>query len=364
MAKISLRHVTKVFGSKVVAVDDISLEVPDKGLVSLLGPSGCGKTTTMRIIAGLETATSGRVFFDGEDATDLHPRERDVAMVFQFPVLYPAMSIFDNIAFPLQARKLPKKEIRKRVNEVSEILGLSRFLYKKPKELDAGTRQRAVLARAFIRRPKVYLLDEPLTNVDPTTRVELRAELKRMHTELGQTMIYVTHDQSESLTLADKIAVMNNGKLLQYDAPERIYESPANRFVGWFIGNPGMNFINCRYQESRGKVYLSAKIFEQEITSISKRVIEASSGSDLILGIRPEHVEISPDKKIAEGIKARCILVEPVGNRKILHLQAGDEIIKAKTSFGVKVSKGDRIWLRFPPSHLKIFDGKTYQSIV
>lgn len=364
MARISLHHVTKVFGTKVVAVDDLSLEVPDKGLISLLGPSGCGKTTTMRIIAGLETPTSGKVYFDGEDATDLHPRERDVAMVFQFPVLYPAMTIFDNIAFPLQARKLPKKQIRKRVNEVSETIGLSRFLYEKPKALDAGTRQRAVLARAFIRRPKVYLLDEPLTNVDPTTRVELRAELKRMHTELGQTMIYVTHDQSESLTLADKIAVIDKGKLLQYDTPECIYESPANRFVGWFIGNPGMNFINCRYQESKEKVYLEAKIFKQDITSISKKVKEASSGSDLILGIRPEHVEISPDKKIPEGIKVRCILVEPVGNRKILHLQAEDEIIKAKSSFEIKVSKGDKVWLHFPTSYLKIFDGKTYQSIV
>lgn len=363
MAKITLCNITKVFDGKVVAVDNLSMEVPHQGLISLLGPSGCGKTTTMRIIAGLETPTSGEVYFDDENVTDVHPRERDVAMVFQFPVLYPAMSVFDNIAFPLEARKISKKEIKRRVEEVVEILDLGKYIYHRPRDLDAGLRQRVVLARAFVRRPKVYLLDEPLTNVDPATRIELRAELKRMHSELGQTMIYVTHDQSEALTLADKIAVMSQGKLLQYDAPEVIYENPTNRFVGWFLGNPGMTFFNCELKEREGKVCLDAGIFTYEIPSLARIIKEKSSDKRLIMGIRPEHIEVSQTKKPG-WLKTKCYFIEPLGNRFIIHLDLNGQKIRAKVSSNYRVSKGKSVWINFPEEYIRVFDGQSQNLII
>jgi len=363
MAKVLLKNVTKVFGSKVRAVDNLTLEIPDKGFISLLGPSGCGKTTTMRIIAGLEKPTSGKVYFDNEDVTDIHPRERDVAMVFQFPVLYPAISIFENIAFPLQARKIPKEEIKQRVNKIAKLFGLTKILSKRPRELDMGLKQRAVLARTFIRQPKICLLDEPLTNVDPKTRIELRTILKKMQSEFNETVVYVTHDQSESLTLADMIAVMDKGKLLQYDTPENIYETPANTFVAWFIGNPGMNFINCSFKKLNGKFYLNAKTFKYDITPLAKTVKKEASSDKLILGIRPEHIQISLDMK-PSWIKSKCVVTEPLGNRMIIHLDIGDQqVVKAKSSSLVDISPGDTVWINFPSDNIRIFDGKSYNLI-
>jgi len=284
-------------------------------------------------------------------------------MVFQFPVLYPAISIFENIAFPLQARKTPKGEIKQKVNKIAELFGLTKTLSKKPHELDMGLKQRAVLARTFIRQPKIYLLDEPLTNVDPKARMELRAILKRMQSELNETMIYVTHDQSEALTLADTIAVMDKGKLLQYDTPENIYETPANTFVAWFIGNPGMNFINCRFEELNGKAYINTKIFKYDITPLAKVIKKKSSGDRLILGIRPEHIQINLNKE-QNWIKAKCIVTEPLGNRMIIHLDIGDQqIVKAKTLSLVNISSEDTVWINFPSDNIRIFDGESYNLI-
>ncbi len=363
MAKVYLDHVTKVFDGTVVAVDDLTLEVPDKGLVSLLGPSGCGKTTTMRIISGLESPTSGVVYFDDQDFTEVPAKHRDVAMVFQFPVLYPRMSIHDNIAFPLVARKLSHHEIERRIEQVSELFGLSAFLKKSAAELDAGDKQRAVLARAFIRRPKLYLLDEPLTNVDPKARLELRAELKRMQSDLGQTMIYVTHDQSEALTLADRIAVMDKGKLLQYDSPENIYRYPANTFVAWFIGNPGMNFLNCKVVEKGGTVFLQTDGFEYGADDLVRKLGMDRVSKEVILGIRPEHIEIRLDKR-DEYFATMCDFVEPMGNRQILHLKIGQQSIKAKTTGMIRASKGKKVWIRFPTEEIRIFDSDSYELAV
>lgn len=362
MSKINLDHVTKIFDSKVVAVDDLTLEVPHKGLVSLLGPSGCGKTTTMRIISGLEVPSAGRVYFDDQDYTEIPPKHREVAMVFQFPVLYPRMSVYDNIAFPLVARKLPSREIRNKVDEVATIFKLKNSLNKDASELDAGDKQRAILARAFIRRPRLYLLDEPLTNVDPKARLELRAELKRMQIDLGQTMIYVTHDQSEALTLSDKIAVMDKGKLLQYDTPEMIYRYPANTFVGWFIGNPGMNFLKCKVVSKNGEMFLQVDGFECSLKNMSSVAKKVMATGEVMIGIRPEHIEIS-HQELKEGFQATCIFIEPMGNRRIFHLKIGNNLLKAKTAGKTRVSKGEKLWVRFPQEEIRVFDATTYNLI-
>jgi len=361
MARIFLEKVRKVFDNKVVAVDELTLEVPDKGLVSLLGPSGCGKTTTMRIIAGLESPTSGRVYFDDQDVTEVPPELRDVAMVFQFPVIYPGMSVYENITFPLVARKMRKEEIKKRVEEVAEIFEITDLLSKRTYALDAGMKQKVVLARTFVRRPRVYLLDEPLTAVDPKTRMELRTILKRLQSDLGQTMIYVTHDQSESLTLADKIAVMNEGRLLQYDSPEEVYSNPRNTFVGYFIGNPGMNFINCSLALENGTCVLDAQDFRHFLPELPLSFAKEMEERPLIAGIRPENVEVSftPQRN---WITSRYVLSEPIGSRVVLHLQVGEKLVKAKIP-RIEVEPGSTAWFRFPVESLKFFDGETMEAV-
>ncbi|MEN3186257.1 MAG: ABC transporter ATP-binding protein [Atribacterota bacterium] len=361
MAHVFLKEIKKVFDNKVVAVDGLTLEIPDKGLVSLLGPSGCGKTTTMRIIAGLESPTSGRVYFDEQDVTEVSPETRDVAMVFQFPVIYPGMSVYENIAFPLVARKMAKEEIKKRVEEVAEVFEITDLLSKRTYVLDAGMKQKVVLARTFVRRPKVYLLDEPLTAVDPKTRMELRTVLKRLQSDLGQTMIYVTHDQSESLTLADKIAVMNEGRLLQYGSPEEVYRNPNNTFVGYFIGNPGMNFINCSLSIENGVCILDAQDFRHFVPEIPPSLVREIGYKPLIVGIRPENIEVSFVPR-EHWIVSQCILSEPIGSRVVLHLKVGEKVIKAKVP-RIEVEPGASTWFRLPIEFLKFFDGETMEAV-
>ncbi len=361
MARVYLENLTKIFEGKVVAVDRLTLEIPDKGLVSLLGPSGCGKTTTMRMIAGLEMPTEGRIYFDGQDVTDLPPEERNVAMVFQFPVVYPGMTVFENIAFPLVARKTPKGEIRRRVEEVADIFGILDVLPKKAHLLDAGTKQKVVLARTFVRRPHVYLLDEPLTSVDPSTRVELRTVLKKLQSHLGQTMVYVTHDQSEALTLADCIAVMNEGRLLQYGSPEEVYNNPKNTFVGYFLGNPGMNFVGCFVEEEKGSCVLNAEDFRIPFPGAPGVSLRDFAGRRIVFGIRPENIEVST-QSVPGAILFSVILVEPVGNRLVIHLKKGEKVLKAKVP-RQEITLQQEVWVRFPPEFLKVFDGETLEAI-
>lgn len=361
MARVYLEGLTKIFEGKVIAVSELTLEIPDKGLVSLLGPSGCGKTTTMRIIAGLETPTEGRVYFDGQDVTDIPPEERNVAMVFQFPVVYPGMTVFENIAFPLVARKVPKGEIQRRVTEVATIFGIVDVLPKKVHALDAGTKQKVVLARTFVRHPHVYLLDEPLTSVDPSTRVELRTVLKRLQSHLGQTMVYVTHDQSEALTLADHIAVMNEGKLLQYGSPEEVYNNPKNTFVGYFLGNPGMNFVDCLIQEEGGMCVLNAEDFRVSLPDFPSSLLCDLRGRKIIFGIRPENLEVSLEST-PESISFSVLLVEPVGNRLVVHLKRGSKVLKAKVT-RQEIALQQEVWVRFPLEFLKFFDSETLEAV-
>jgi multiple sugar transport system ATP-binding protein len=368
MARVYLENITKVFNETVEAVKDFTLEVPDHALASLLGPSGCGKTTTMRIIAGLETPTAGRVFLGDQDVTELPARERDVAMVFQFPVAYPTMNVYDNIAFALRAKargkRIPESEVDERVKKVAEILGLSSVLRENPTKLDAGTRQKVSLARAVVRRPRVYLLDEPLTNLDPGPRLELRSELKKLQAELGQTMIYVTHDQAEAMTLSDKIGVMNKGLLIQYDTPENIYSKPADTFVAWFIGNPGMNRIDCDLVEKEGRAWLRFGDVQLDISDFAAALKKTASGNELTLGIRPEHVEVSKTRVGSEWFQSKCTLVEPAGGRQILHLEIGDRSVRAKTAGESGIREGHAAWARFPRNSLRIFDRKSTRLLL
>ena len=353
MVEVYLEHITKIFGN-VVAVDDLTLRFREGHLTSLLGPSGCGKTTTLRIIAGLETPTKGRVYFDEQDVTNVPTEKRDIALVFQIPTIYPTMNVYDNLAFPLRVKGLSKQDIDRRVKEVSELMGIPHVLDRMPSSLDAGTTQKVALAHAFIKEPRVYLLDEPLTNVDPVTRIELRTLLKEIQRKYKATMVYVTHDQTESMTLADYIAVMRLGKLLQFDTPEKIYMAPKNTFVGWFIGNPGMNFLDVTFDQRKG--VLIGEGFEYGLNEEFRRVLVEKNAVEVKLGIRPEHISV---KRGAEqgGIRAKCTLVEPFsGDRKILHLEVGGKELKAKVSISLDVKEGDIVSLEFPPERIHIYD--------
>jgi multiple sugar transport system ATP-binding protein len=363
MKKISLEHITKIFDEKVVAVDDLNIEFPAGKITCLLGPSGCGKTTTMRLIAGLEKPTTGRIYFDDQDVTDIPTRERNISMIFQFPVLYP-LSVFENIAIPLIAKRTPKNEINKKVKEIAELLQLSPVLHENVKALEVGMRQRVSLAKAFVREVDVCLLDEPLSNVDPQARVTLRAELRKLASELNQTIIYVTHDQSEALTVGDMIGVMNKGRLLQYDNPENIYLYPQDPFVAWFIGDPGMNLIDCSLEEKNGRYLLDAAAFTYDVTYLMETTRQRSSSRELILGIRPEHIQVDVKKGGDEWICLKPIIIEPyTGGMIIAHFQANGKVIRAKVPSSVPIRENEEAWVHFPREYIRLFDKKTDKPI-
>ena len=290
MAEVALRNVVKNFGD-VPAVRSINLDIPDNEFVVLVGPSGCGKSTTLRMIAGLEEVTSGDIFIGGEVVNDLPPKDRDIAMVFQNYALYPHMTSFENMAFGLKLRKFSKDEIRKRVDHAAKILDITELLDRRPKALSGGQRQRVAMGRAIVRNPKVFLFDEPLSNLDAKLRVQMRTEIKRVHQMVKTTTVYVTHDQVEAMTLADRVVVMNNGSIEQIATPQELYHSPATRFVAGFIGSPAMNFIRCRLEQNGVglRVRLSDKISLPVPASHTARY-QSSVGKEMIFGLRPEHV--------------------------------------------------------------------------
>jgi ABC-type sugar transport system ATPase subunit len=363
LVRIFLDKITKIFKkgkTSIVAVKDVTLEIPGKTFVGLLGPSGCGKTTTLRIIAGLEKPSSGRVYFDDIDVTDWDASKRNIAMVFQFPALYPTLSVYDNIAIPLRASKVSEQDIRRQVLEVSEFLGIKDYLSEKASKLDINLRQKVAIAKVMVRDPTVFILDEPLTVVEPKARVELRAKLKEIQLKLGKSMIYVSHDQSEVMTLSDKIAVMNNGEILQYDTPENLYNKPRNTFVGWFIGSPGMNFIDCELIEESGKVYLTTvEGFRYDISFLPNIHDIASSYRKVIFGIRPEHIALS-----SRGIKAKCLHVERLGNMMVLHVEAYGRKIRAKIPQISQIRVGDEVYIDFNKEKIILFDPKTGKAII
>ncbi|MEK6285826.1 MAG: ABC transporter ATP-binding protein [Acidobacteriota bacterium] len=354
---VRFENVTKKFGQTAV-VDNFSLESEDGELVVLLGPSGCGKTTTLRMLAGLEDATSGDIFVGNERVNDVPTRHRDIAMVFQNYALYPHMTIAQNIAYPLRVRKIARDEINRRVNQVADMLEIGGLLGRRPRELSGGERQRVALARAIIREPRVYLMDEPLSNLDAKLRVQMRGELKRLQHELGTTAIYVTHDQAEAMTLAHRVAIMRKGKLQQFDTPMNIYNRPANRFVAEFVGSPSMNFIEGRFDapaRSFASDALSLRIEERQLTRLN--------GCDRVtLGIRPEHVEVSTAER--DGwLKAKVYVTELMGNETFVFLRLGDEKIVARAAADFRADMDTPVWVRIEMDKAGFFDSKTGDAV-
>jgi multiple sugar transport system ATP-binding protein len=356
MATVTFEHVWKRFGD-FAAVNDLNLEIGDGEFMVLVGPSGCGKTTSLRMIAGLEEVSEGTLKIGDRVVNDIAPKDRDIAMVFQSYALYPHMSVRDNLAFGLKLRKIAKAEIETRVNEAARILGLEN-LDKKPRELSGGQRQRVALGRAIVREPAVFLMDEPLSNLDAKLRVQTRAEIARLHQRLGTTTVYVTHDQVEAMTMGSRIAVMSQGLLQQVGAPQDVYDQPKNRFVAGFIGSPSMNFVDMTADGSQ--------VSGDGITfPIPKRYSAALTGTrKLVAGFRPEHLELG-DMANAAGIRAKADVVEYLGSEELLHttITGHEGDVVAVVSSEHRVRPGDIIELKLPLDRLYLFDAETGDAL-
>ncbi len=368
LARVKLVNITKYFGD-VVAVDHVSFEVKDGEFFALLGPSGSGKTTTLRIIAGLEEPDEGELYIDDRLVNDVHPKDRDVAMVFQNYALYPHMTVYENIAFPLMIRRkelnLTKEDVRKRVLWVAKMLQIENLLERYPSQLSGGQQQRVALARALVRNPKVWLLDEPLSNLDAKLRLYMRAELKKLHEELKITTIYVTHDQVEAMSMADRIAVMNKGKVLQIGTPDELYTKPRDTFVATFIGVPPMNLIKCELKSTDNEIVLSCPGFKHALDpEIGKAVIESLRTDEVLLGVRPEHIKVDVKPLSNDAIKAKVLITEPLGAERILMIKIDDTTIRAKAPSELKINMGDTVYLHIKWNKILLFDPKTGKAIV
>ena len=361
MATVTFDHVTKRFGD-VFAVRDLTLEIQDGEFMVLVGPSGCGKTTSLRMIAGLEDITDGTLRIADRVVNDVAAKDRDIAMVFQSYALYPHMSVRDNMAFGLKLRKLPKADIDKRVGEAARILGLETLLDRKPKELSGGQRQRVALGRAIVREPSVFLMDEPLSNLDAKLRVQTRAEIARLHQRMGTTFVYVTHDQVEAMTMGSRIAVMNTGDLLQVGTPQELYDHPKNRFVAGFIGSPAMNFASLIVDGDRMK----GSGFDFPVPSRFRPALAGSSSRRVDAGFRPEHLDLGGEIGERLTIRANADVVEYLGNEELLHLTvAGHEgDVIAVVSASHRVRPGDVVDLQIPADKLHLFDAESGEAIV
>jgi ABC-type sugar transport system ATPase subunit len=343
MAGIELRNATKRFGA-VTAVDRVDLEIQDGEFFALLGSSGCGKTTTLRMIAGLETPTEGRIFAGGRDVTHLPPGSRDVAMVFQDYALYPHMTVLENVAYPLKVRGIDANAREARAREVASSLQIEPLLGRRPGQLSGGQQQRAAVARAAVHRPQVFLFDEPLSNLDARTRLEARGFLKHLQHELGVTTIYVTHDQAEAMALADRIAVMHQGRVLQVGTPEEIYRRPVDSFVAGFIGSPPMNLLGCRLS-AEGR-WLEGEGFRLDLTSRAAELMQTfAPGDELLLGIRPEHLAISTTPE-PQAIEAQVYAVQPQGPEYLVSFRAGSTPLTVRVFSDEPLPAMDRAWLR------------------
>jgi len=355
MVNIKLEGITHIYDGKIKAVDNVNIEMPHGKLTAILGPSGCGKTTTLKIIAGLLRPTFGKVYFDDKDVTTLPAEKRNIAMVFQFPIVYPTMTVFDNLAFPLRLKKLSRDIINNEVKIVAEFLELQQYLHAKPIGLPADVKQKIALGRALIKDADILILDEPLTNIEPKARVELREKILEIKRQKGLTIIYVTHDQAEALTLADLIAVMKDGKILQFDLPENVYNHPRNTFIAWFLGNPGMNLIKGFVKRIEGKSYLELEggLRFQLPIELLNLFQEKYYDEEIIFGIRPENVEVSYEV-IPESIQGKVLVIEDTGLLQIATIKVGDIELKVKTS---KLLKEEQyVYIRFPYYFIKIFN--------
>ena len=362
MAGVRLNKVTKKTGT-LCPVFDIDLEVADREFITLLAPSGSGKSTIMRMIAGLEVPDEGEIYIGDEMVNELTPAERDVAMVFQTYALYPHLTVHGNLASPLEAQKTSKDEIGSRVKDVADILGIIPLLEKYPTQLSGGEMQRVAIGRAIIRRPRVYLLDEPLTNLDAKLRVHMRAELKRLQKELGQTMIYATHDELEALSMSDRIVVISNGRIVQCDTPKEIFENPKSLFVATFVGTPPMNLFECALSERKGQTLLESSVFKLNITGLAELIRSKASGNDLILGVRPSDLKIHAQKPSEECIEGDIYVLEPMGAVVVVDVKVGNELVKVKVPGSISLEPGTKVWLTFEKEKMHIFDKKTKEAV-
>lgn len=354
MADIKVEHVTKTFGD-FVAVDNVSLMVEDQEFVVLLGPSGCGKTTLLRAIAGLGMADSGRISIGGRDVTYLPPRERNLSMVFQSYAIFPHMKVYDNIAFGLKMHKASKTEIDRRVRQSAELLHIEQMLDRYPSKMSGGQRQRVAVARAIAMQAQVLLMDEPLSNLDALLRLEMRAELKRLLAELKVTTIYVTHDQIEALSMGDRIAVMRDGVIQQYDRPTTVYDLPTNQFVGGFIGNPPMNFMKGQVQRDNGQVHVQIGDFKLQPAGMMEPLLRSYDGFPIVVGIRAENME-TLNQPADDALKVQVQVVEPLGSQNLLTVKIGEDTVKVSTHPDFKVEPDTDVWLRFPADKIRWID--------
>jgi len=365
MASVKYEHVFKRYG-EVVAVNDLNIEIADKEFLVFVGPSGCGKTTSLRLLAGLEEISEGNIYIGDRLVNDVAPKDRDIAMVFQSYALYPHMTVYENMAFGLKLRKTPKAEIDRRVKEAAEILGIEKLLDRKPKQLSGGQRQRVAVGRAIVREPKVFLFDEPLSNLDAKLRVETRANISKLHQRLGTTFIYVTHDQTEAMTMGTRIAVMKDGLLQQIDTPQTLYDRPGNIFVAGFIGSPAMNFFDVRLASSDGKLTIDGGSFRLEVPPDRVKALQPYTGKELVLGLRPENLhdpEFVPPGILAARIPSEVDVTELMGNEVILYLLTGGKQFIARVDPRTRARVGNKVDMITDMSNFHIFDKATEQAI-
>ena len=366
MASVRLDNVRKVYDNSFTAVHGASLEVNDGEFVVLVGPSGCGKSTTLRMIAGLESITDGSLYIGGQLVNDVPPKDRDIAMVFQNYALYPHMTVRDNMAFGLKLRKYKKSEITKRVEHAAQVLGIHSILDRKPKQLSGGQRQRVAVGRAIVRKPKVFLFDEPLSNLDAKLRVQMRTEISKLHHQLDSTMVYVTHDQVEAMTMGDRIVVMKEGYIQQIDTPLNLYNNPVNVFVGGFIGSPAMNFVKGKVLQNGGLAFKengSGNFLH--LPSSKSDLLESFIGRSIILGVRPESIQVSQPHTVKEETSFRVTLdvVEPMGNEIIIYANTGIHRLVARLHPQELPSPGNTLNLMIKADSIHFFDSDTEKAI-
>lgn len=367
MARVVMEHVYKKFPNGVLAVNDANLEIKDKEFVVFVGPSGCGKTTSLRMIAGLEEISEGNIYIGDKLVNNMPPKDRDIAMVFQNYALYPHMDVYNNMAFGLKLRKYPKAEIDRRVKAAAKILGIEALLDRKPKALSGGQRQRVALGRAIVREPKVFLMDEPLSNLDAKLRVQMRAELAKLHNRLKVTTIYVTHDQVEAMTMGDRIVVMKDGVIQQVGTPLDIYDYPNNIFVAGFLGTPPMNFLDGVLKEENGKIYVDFNSFKFFVPEGRFKNIRAYVGKEIVCGIRPEHindVEFVPDFVEEDTFVAEVDVTELMGAEAYLYVTCGGHSLTARVDSHTRAQDGEPIKLVINPEKMHFFDKQTEKAIL
>lgn len=365
LANITLKNIVKKYDENVIAVHDFNLEIKDKEFIILVGPSGCGKSTTLRMIAGLEEISDGELYIGDKLVNNVPPKDRDIAMVFQNYALYPHMSVYKNMAFGLTLRKMPKDEIDKKVNEVAKILDIEHLLERKPKQLSGGQRQRVALGRAMVRDPQVFLLDEPLSNLDAKLRTQMRTEITKLHKKLGTTFVYVTHDQIEAMTMGDRIVVMKDGFIQQVDTPQSLYSNPENLFVAGFIGSPQMNFSDVVLKKENDKYYL---IFHENKLSLyvpkeKETVLDEFLEKVLIMGVRPENVSVLKNASDDECIKSKVDIAEPMGSEILVYIDCNGDKFISREYDNTEFKDSEDVFLKIDMKNIHLFDKETEKSL-